>query len=427
MLRSILAIMLSVVIAGSHSLSHAIPAYAFVEVDALPEQPLIPDPFLKPDGTRVRSRAEWPAQRAYLRAKMEHYLYGTIPPNPSAKEMRYERLSDEAFSPTGSSIKGRKQTYRITIQRVGLSYSYRFTLYRPEPLKPYPTLINNKPEYGYPNPTFSKDEGVRRGYAVVEFNRDEVAPDDPNNADRKAGVFALYPEYDFHTIGAWAWAYQPVINVLQQEGATDMAKIIGAGHSRGGATAMAAAIFDERIAFVAPSATGPFSTSVMRQRDPAGFRGRDDYAEIMVKQFPHWYHPRFRAFAGRGLRMPWDAPTLAALVAPRPLLSLSSLGDGYDNYLALESGIRADTMIYDWFGAGRWVRVHWRDFENSFGQKGHNLGPEEFLAIYDMADEYFFGKSPGKSNFNRGPGRQGWMTDPIKNPLKLNWSTPPTQ
>jgi len=187
---------------------------------------------------------------------------------------------------------------------------------------------------------------------------------------------------------------------------------------------MAAAIFEQRIAMVAPSATGPFSTSVMRQRDPAGFRGTADYAEIMVKQFPHWYHPRFRAFAGRNLSMPWDSPTLIALIAPRPLLSLSSVEDGYDNPLALESGIRAGQKIYRCLAASKWIRVHWRDRTNRFGQKGHDLGPEEFLAIYDMADEYFRNAPPGESRFNRAPGREGWITDPISNPLKLNWQTP---
>ena len=28
----------------------------------------LPDPFLKPDGTRVQTREEWPEQREYLKA-----------------------------------------------------------------------------------------------------------------------------------------------------------------------------------------------------------------------------------------------------------------------------------------------------------------------------------------------------------------------
>ena len=42
----------------------------------------LPDPFLKPDGTRVASPAEWPEQREYLKAMLAHYMYGTMPPPP---------------------------------------------------------------------------------------------------------------------------------------------------------------------------------------------------------------------------------------------------------------------------------------------------------------------------------------------------------
>ena len=402
-------------------------AFTFPPVDQLAENPMMPDPFRKPDDTRVASRAEWPRQREYLRAMLQHYLYGTMPPRPLAQELSFVRTSDEAWTSPLSGAPGRKQGYRVTLSRNGLTHSFTFDLWRPPELRRYPTLINNFPEHGHPSPTYSMAEGLRRGYAVVEFQRREVAPDRPDNAGRETGIFRLYPEYDFHTIGAWAWAYQPVIDVLDQIGVTDMGKIIATGHSRGGAAAMAAAIFDDRIAMAAPSATGPFSTGALRQRDPAGFRGTDDYARIMIERFPHWYHPRYREFAGRQLRQPWDVPTLAALIAPRALLSLSALGDGYDNWLAHEAGVRTNLQIYRWFGAERWCRIHWRDHTNAFGQEGHDQGPEEFNAIFDFADEYFLGKPAGQTHFNQGPAAAGWMYDPVLHPLKIDWAAPATR
>lgn len=384
----------------------------------------MPNPFRKPDGSWVKHRAEWPQQRAYLKAMLEHYLYGTIPPRPTEQELSFVRTSDDAWTSDDGMVQGRKQGYIITLSRGGLTHSFSFNLWRPVEERRYPTLINNFPEHGHPSPNSSMTEGLRRNYAVVEFQRREVAPDNPGNADRRAGIFPLYPDYDFHTIGAWAWAYQPVIDVLDRLGVADMGKLVATGHSRGGATAMAAAIFDERIAIAAPSATGPFSTGAMRQRDPAGFRGTADYAQIMIERFPHWYHPRYRAFAGQQNKQPWDVPTLIALIAPRPLLSLSALGDGYDNWLALEAGIRTGILIYEWFGVESWCRIHWRDLENAYGQKGHDQGPEEFNAIYDFADEYFFGKPPGPTTFNRGPARDGWMFDPAQHPLKIDWTMP---
>jgi len=402
-------------------------AFVLLPVEQLTEDPLMPDPFRKQDGKRVASHAEWAEQRSYLKTLLQHYLYGTIPPRPAVGEVSYVLISDEPYTSLRHGTFGRKQGYRITLSRSGVTHSFTFNLWRPLESRRYPTLINNYPEHSPASPMYSMAEGLRRGYAVVEFQRKEVAPDTKDNADRSDGIFRLYPEYDFHTIGAWAWAYQPVIDVLDRIGVVDMGKIIATGHSRGGAAAMAAAIFDERIAMAAPSATGPFSTGAMRQRDPAGFRGTADYPQIMIERFPHWYHPRYREFAGRQLRQPWDVPTLAALIAPRALLSLSALGDGYDNWLAHEAGMRANLEVYRWFGAEKWCRIHWRNQTNSFGQKGHDQGPEEFNAIFDFADEYFFFKPGGPSMFNRRPAIEGWMYDPARHPLKIDWAAPATR
>ena len=398
--------------------------YVFAPVDALPDQATMPDPFRKPDGSRVKMLAEWPEQREYLKALLQHYLYGHLPPRPDASQVSFTCTSDEPYTPPGSTVAGRKQRYRVVLTRNGLTHEFSFSLWRPAEQKRYPVLINNHPEHSPARAQYSMAEGLRRGYAVVEYERNEVAPDDKGNADRHAGVFRLYPEYDFYTIGAWAWAYQVVIDVLDRLEVADMGKIISTGHSRGGFTAMAGAIFDERIAMAAPSAAGPFSTGSVRQRDPAGFRGTADYAEIMIQRFPHWFHPRYMEFKGRQNKLPWDVPTLTALVAPRPLLNLSSLGDGLDNWLAHEVGIRSGIAVYEWFGVGKWCRIHWRDVANVYEQKGHDQGPEEFNAIFDYADEYFCGKPRGPSTFNVMPNHTTWYYDPAKHPLLMDWHTP---
>ena len=413
--------------AGISSSSVAAGRYIFPPVEQLADNANMPDPFKKPDGSRVSNLAEWPQQREYLKAMLQHYLYGHLPPKPAGAELTFERTLDESYSPTNTTIQGRKQRYRITISRNGLTHSFGFNLWRPADSKRYPTLINNFPEHSKAAALFSMAEGVRRGYLVAEYDRTEIAPDDPKNTDRHAGIFRLYPEYDFYTIGAWAWAYQPVIDVLDQLGLADMKKIIVTGHSRGGFTAMAGAIFDDRVAIAAPSAAGPFANGSIRQRDSANSRGTTDYVEFLQGTFPHWFHPRYYEFLGRQNKFPWDVPTLSALVAPRPLLVLSSAGDGYDNWLGQEIGTRAGTMIYDWFGVGQWCRIHWRDVENRFGQKGHDEGPEEFLAIFDYADEFFLGKKPNPTRYNVMPGFEAWRYAPAKYPLQIDWTVPNTR
>ena len=398
--------------------------YVFLPTDALPSNPKHPDPFLKPDGTRVSGLEEWPEQRAYLKALAQHYLYGYVPPRPSESELSVRQLSDEAYMPPDSSIKGRKQGYQVTIARNGLEHSFTFNLWRPDGEGRFPTLINNYPEHGHPNPTYSMEEGVRRGYALVEFDRTDVAPDEKSNVGREEGIFRLYPKYDFQTIAAWGWAYQPVIDVLDRLKVVDMEKIIVTGHSRGGQAAMAGGIFDERIAIVAPSTGGPFSLGSTRQRDPDGYRGTMDYADNFKRKNAHWYHDRYFEFVGKQNKQPWDAPTLAALIAPRPLINFNALGDRINNGLAHEVGVRAGREIYRWMGAEDWCRIHWRGNENEYGQKGHDQGPEEFNAIYDFADEFFFGKPKGPSTYNQAPGSDTWTFNPFEYPILKDWNVP---
>ena len=56
--------------------------YEFLPKSQLTPIHELPDPFLKPDGTRVSSVAEWPEQSEYIKAMLTHYLYGTMPPAP---------------------------------------------------------------------------------------------------------------------------------------------------------------------------------------------------------------------------------------------------------------------------------------------------------------------------------------------------------
>jgi enterochelin esterase-like enzyme len=387
----------------------------------LPSNPLMPNPFVKLDGTGPTSPDEWPAHRAYLKELMQHYLYGHIPPRPSWDELSFRQTFDEPYSPPDSSIEGRRQGYEITVTRNGLSHSFNFSLYRGGEVKPYPTLINNRVD-----DTFGPEEGVRRGYLFVEFNRDEVAPDQAGNADRSEGIFRLYPEpeYDWHTIAAWAWAYQLVIDVVDRLGLADTDKIIVTGHSRGGQTAMAAAIFDERIDVVAPSTGGPFSLGSHRQRDPEGFRGTWDYPARFKAQQPHWYHPRYAEFSGELQNsMPWDVSTLVALLAPRAICHVNSVDDKINNRLAHEAGVRVGQDIYSWWDKQDLVRVHWRGVSNDHGQTGHDQGREEYEAIYDCGDEYFYNK-PGSTSWNVSPGKNTWEYDPEEYPLLIDWTIP---
>jgi hypothetical protein len=115
---------------------------------------------------------------------------------------------------------------------------------------------------------------------------------------------------------------------------------------------------------------------------------------------------------------------LLALTVPRPVLNLNAVQDKINNGLAHEVGIRAGMRVYGWMGAEKWCRIHWRDQSNKFGQEGHDQGPEEFLALFDFADEYFFGNPKGPSSYNAAPKSDTWRYDPVLHPLQVDWDAP---
>ncbi len=90
----------------------------------------MPDPFRKPDGSRVATRAEWQEQRAYLKALLEHYLYGRLPPRPERSDVSFALTSDEAYTPPDSAVSGRKQGYRVVLARRAHAFLL-FQLQRP--------------------------------------------------------------------------------------------------------------------------------------------------------------------------------------------------------------------------------------------------------------------------------------------------------
>lgn len=65
------------------AMAFSVAAETFPPVGDLPVQFGMPDPFIKADGSRISSKAEWPAQRDYLKAMLAYYQYGKRPPVPT--------------------------------------------------------------------------------------------------------------------------------------------------------------------------------------------------------------------------------------------------------------------------------------------------------------------------------------------------------
>ena len=393
--------------------------FDFPPVDGLPNQEKLPDPFIGPDGKRVQSIEEWPAQREYLKAMLRHYMHGHMPPFPDPDQVIIKQtFSQPAFD--GLSI---EEHITLTITRDKKHVDLDVVLYRPPEFKPYPTIIKNcchqfsmdtasisqlvarhpslVEEY-IQEDLWAAHEANKRGYMLCKFQREQLALDIKDSPPN--GVQRLYPEYDWGVIAIWAWGHGVVMEALAR-----MEKTVATGISRGGCVAVTAGIFDERISVVAPCHGNIQAGGSFRILDPDGVHGTEEYIETDYKpRVPYWNPPRFHEFAGRINKLPFDGHTLVALIAPRPYLNTSSTEDDVDNPLSMEVGIRVGQIIYDWMDRRDWCRLHWCPGT-------HGQYKPDWRALLDYCDEYFFGKR-GQSAFNQ------WRYPDFTAPL--SWEAP---
>lgn len=372
----------------------------------------LPDPFLKPDGTRVATPEEWEEQRAYLKAMLSHYMYGEMPPAPNNTkgELLYTR---KIYN--GQAI---AETVRLTFgpdEEKEHQVSLLLHITRPAKEGKVPVITWNqfKGRYGCPE---EEELVCRRGYAIIEFDREELAAD---SADAVNGPLAkAYPEYDWGAIAMWSWGHSRIADYLAGTDYADMDKLVATGHSRGGKVALCAAIYDERFALCAASGSGCGGAGCYRYLGGRLGEGTGccETAGSVADFFPFWWNDEFGRYGlrqtdvtrqtmqkmdmqtmmgsidkaklgrtGEEELLPFDLHFLKALVAPRALLTLDGFADTWANPYGTQITWMAADEVYQFLGAGGKNALHIRE-------GGHEYKGSDWLVTADFCDMIFFGK-----------------------------------
>ncbi len=383
--------------------------YAFPSVEQLPIQPTLPPLFTRLNDSTNISMSQWDEQKSYLKKMLAHYQYGQIPPKPS--DFSIKNLSVD------STEQWIEERFQIHLERNGEEAAFTTGVLRPLNSGRLPVIIKNDAHLfdlsdiqdsatlaKYQRrrrdtiQAFVNQELLQRGYAQCKFLRNELAPDRPHQRD--VGIFRLYPEYDWGNIAAWAWAYQPIIDYLVEQKYVDADKIVVTGHSRGGKTALCAGIFDERIAITAPNSSGSGGTGSWRYFDP---EQEPQVLRYHQDRFPYWWTDKLYQFVGSSQKLPFDAHTAKALIAPRAIINTHARQDYWANPYGTYLTYQAAQVIFDSLGVANHLAIHWRD-------GGHNQNEEDWLALLDYCDYIFFDKVTSRQ-YNQSPYPQYQYSD----------------
>jgi hypothetical protein len=352
------------------------PAADFPDPKDLPVRNEFPDPLVMLDGTKVTTREQWfDRRRPELKALIQHYMYGTIPPaRPVTARVLHE--DPKAF--------GGKATLREVALSALPGHEFRLLVVVPNGRKGPAacfvgpnfggnhTLVDDPhvtvpPGWMYPNRPGVKDnkateagrgkqkdhwnleQSIDRGYAVATFYNGDI---DPDRADVRGGVRPLLPkELDTATVACWAWGIHRAVDYLTtRTGEIDPKRIAAVGHSRLGKTALLAAAFDDRIALAIPHQAGTGGSAPSR---PTGSQaGKAESVKRINTSFPHWFNDRFKQFNDDPARLPFDQHCLVALCAPRPVLFSNAQEDLWANPEGQFEVLRAADPVYRLLGAG---------------------------------------------------------------------------
>ena len=168
---------------------------------------------------------------------------------------------------------------------------------------------------------------VARGYATATAFYGDVFPDRADGRPASVLPGLGYAATDAEArpdepgaISTWAWQLSRILDWLVTLPEIDPRRVIVVGHSRLGKTALWAGAGDERFAMVVSNESGCGGAALER-------RNFGETVKRITTAFPHWFCPRYAAWADRAAEMPFDQHVLLAMTAPRPLYVASAAED----------------------------------------------------------------------------------------------------
>ena len=151
------------------------------------------------------------------------------------------------------------------------------------------------------------------------------------------------------TLTAWAWGFHRTMDALNASVAEiDVSRVGVTGCSRLGKAALAAGLFDSRVALTMPMSSGVQGLGPYRYH---ALSGQDETLENSKAGAPWWSNSVLGTFVDHAENLPFDAHSIAAAIAPRALVIDQGTGDPFVNSKGTSVIVYpAAKAVYEWLG-----------------------------------------------------------------------------
>lgn len=360
--------------------------------NSLQNNPNLPDPFIKLDGTRISDKSEWRCRRQEILEQAYGFIYGEKPGITDSDTV--------SGSVTSSRIS-------VSVQHNGNSLSFNNGVSVPSGSGPFPAVI-----------AYSMAAGMRSvlnsmGVAVIDYSYADVVPYQNNLS---GPFFRLYNGNSSGQLAAWAWGVSRIIDVIEANpGVIDPQRIGVTGCSFAGKAAFAAGALDGRIALTMPVESGVGGIPALRlipDLDPEG----EQPPHATSGGFMPWLSPaNFGPHRNNTDRLPVDMHQVIGLIAPRGLYAMDNHG-GLQYYKNLDvhsayASIIAGKEIYKALGA-----------EDSISYVSENIGHCSWTSAFEPmlranVNRFLLDQPANTGTISQGPVRvnvDSW----------IDWTTP---
>ena len=343
---------------------------------------LLPDPFIKENGTRLKRPEEWKEQKLHFRALAQKYLYGTWPQKEESLDIQGGK---------SEPADGGRAVRETVLLAINGAFPFRIEIVRPSVPGKIPVIVWNTTKENLRCPV--EEDVLAAGYAVASFDREQIRPD-LESADRRGNRGKAekqkYPNLPCGDIMAWGWGHSVAADYLRTRNFAG--PLIAAGHSRGGKAALCAGIFDSRFLVTAPIGSGCGGLGCARFLGTAdGSRQDERKCETIgsiTHAFPTWFCQKYAEFGteekpyplGDAVNFfPLDANILRAACAPNAVFSSEGIEDDWSNPFGNQLCWQSAEEVFDFLGIPERNGFHIRPGKHEFN--GH-----DWLALIDFCD-----------------------------------------